>query len=93
MRIGYDLGVVGATVFFLIIGIQVLLTTRKQRVLGYIMPGLFLILAGYNLYKSLYVYIPHPTMAEGMFMTFGLIGFGISSVTLVVCRIIEGRNR
>ncbi len=93
MRIGYDLGVVGATVLFLIIGIQVLLATRKQRVLGYVMPTLFLILGGSNLYKSLYVYNPYPTMAEGMYMTFGLIGFGISTVTLVVCRMIGRHNR
>ena len=93
MRIGYDLGVVGATVLFLIIGIHVLLSTRKQRVLGFVMPTLFLILGGSNLYKSLYVYNPYPTMKEGMLMTFGLLGFGISAVTLAVCRVIEKRSR
>lgn len=93
MSIGSNIVVVGVTVLILIIGTQVLLTTRRQKALGYILPTLFLLLAGYNLYKSLYVYNPYPTMAEGMYMTFGLIGFGISTVTLVVCRMIGRHNR
>jgi hypothetical protein len=52
------------------------------------MPVLFLILAGYNLYKSS-IYNPYPTMQEGMLMTFGIMGFGISAVTLVICRIVQ----
>ncbi|MGI6130148.1 MAG: hypothetical protein ACOYEO_08710 [bacterium] len=93
MSIGSNIFVVGVTVLILIIGIQALLVTRKQRVLGYLMPAAFLYLAGYNLYKLLYVYNPYPTMAEGIYVTFGLIGFGISTVTLVVCRIIERHSR
>ncbi len=69
----------------MLIGIQVFLSTRKGVALGFILPILFLTLAGYNLYKSLFVYNPYPTMAEGMYMTLGLIGFGITLVTLIIC--------
>ncbi len=92
MSAGSNIFVIGAILLLLIIGVQAVLSAKKRIAFGYIMPALFLILAGYNLYKSLFVYNPYPTMQEGMLMTFGMIGFGISAVTLVICRIIRKHN-
>ena len=72
---------------------QAFLSSRKTIYPGFIMPTLFLGFSGYYLYRDLYIYKPYPSMQEGMFMTLGLIGFGISAVTLVVCRLVAARRK
>ncbi len=67
---------------------QAILSSRRNIFPGFIMLTLFLGFSGYYLYKDLYVYKPYPSMQDGMFMTFGLIGAGISIITLVICRLV-----
>jgi len=71
---------------FLIIIFQVFLSLRKNRFLGLLIPLGFLFLAGYNLFKSLYVSNPRPTMAEGIYMTLGLFGIGVFGLVYLICR-------
>ncbi|NMB42167.1 MAG: hypothetical protein GX996_09560 [Firmicutes bacterium] len=89
MNIGPNLFIMGLVFFIMLVAVQAFMSTRKYKALGYVIPMLFLILAGFNYYKSLYVYNPYPTMAEGMFITLGLVGFSIAAITLVVCRLVQ----
>ena len=79
---------VGLVLLIVIILPQAILSSRRNIFPGYIIPTLFLGFSGYYLYKDVFVYKPYPSMQEGMFMTFGLIGFGVSVITLVFCRLI-----
>ncbi len=79
---------VGVILLSVIVVPQAILSLRKEIFPGLIIPTLFLGFSGYYLYKDLYVYKPYPSMQEGMFMTFGLIGLVVSIITLVVCRLV-----
>jgi hypothetical protein len=80
-------------VLFSIVAAQMWLATRPHMAYGLVIPAAFLLLAGYNLYKSIYVYNPYPTMAEGMMFTFGLAGFVVSGLVLAICRTVMRRGR
>ena len=90
---GPNIAIVVGMLFLLIVSLQLLLLTQKKKMLGYILPAYFLFLAAYNLYKSLFVYNPYPTMAEGMLMTLGLFGFAVSGITLIIFRIYRRPNK
>jgi len=89
---GPNIVILAVIVFFLIAGLQLVLSMRRHGVLAYLLPTCFLFLAGYNLYKSLFVYNPHPTMAEGIYMALGLFGFASSTLILLICRVYQGRK-
>ena len=85
---GSNLAVVGLLVLIVLVLPQAVLSTRRSMVPGIVMPAFFLLFSGYYLYLDVFVAKPYPTMGPGMLMTFGLIGFGVSAITLVVCRLI-----
>ena len=80
--------IVGVILLIVIVVPQAILSLRRNIFPGLIIPVLFLGFSGYYLYKDLFIYKPYPSMQEGMFMTFGLVGFGVSAITLVVCRLV-----
>ncbi len=90
---GPNIAIVVGTLFFLIVGFQLFLSSRRLRLLGYILPAFSLFLAAYNLYKSLFVYNPRPTMAEGIFLSLGLFGFAVSTLTLLIHKLYQGRRK
>lgn len=90
---GNSLILIGIIVFIFLIVVQVFLSTRKNIVFGFIMPLIFLIIAGYNLYMEFFPYNPYPTMKRGMYETLGFSGFLVSLVILLISRMIIRRHK
>ncbi len=84
---------VGVILLIVIVVPQAILSFKRNIFPGLIIPTLFLGFSGYYLYKDLFIYKPYPSMQEGMFMTLGLIGFGVSIIALVVCRLVIKHKR
>ena len=77
---------VGLAAFALVISLQLHLSRQRGLLVGLAIPAAFLLLAAVNLYRSLFVPNPYPTMREGMLMTAGLAGFVVTGLVLLVVR-------
>jgi hypothetical protein len=93
MSTSSNLLAIGLLVLASVVAVQSVLATRRYLAYGLIMPAAFLLLAGTHLYRSMYVHNPHPTMAEGFMVAFGVAGFVVSAVVLISCRIVRRRGR
>lgn len=77
---------VGLTALTAVISLQVYLSRHRGVLAGSAIPVAFLVLAAVNLYRSLFVPNPYPTMREGMLMTAGLAGFVVTGLVLLLVR-------
>lgn len=93
MSTGFDSSIIifGLILLIALLIIQVVLSTRKNIVLGLIIPLIFLITVGYNIYIEFFIYNPHPTMKRGTYETLGIGGFLLSLIILLISRMIMRR--